>query len=101
MKILFITSVFPEDGYGIADYSFNLVKNLAKKEGALFDISLLTTNRRNIIESCDFCSIYKVMDKWGLREFAKVKELIKEIKPDIIHMLVVPDALYSSVEDPR
>lgn len=97
MKILFLTDDFPPKTFGGAGIvAFNLAKGLKKKG---HDIFVITTVRKKSGEgNIKFKGLYvfriyanyhqrwqAYLSLYNLQTVSKVKKLIKEMKPDIVH----------------
>lgn len=83
MKVVFITSTFPDIKCGVADYAYNLIKSM---KGFGHEFHILTSDDPSIIDKSDFCSIHKRMKLWTIREFPIARKVIDGIKPDIVHI---------------
>ena len=83
MKILFITSVFPRIGGGIADYTLRLIESLRNEK---YELHLLTSDDPRIVEKRDGYKIHARIRGWSMSNFRIVQEVIDDIRPDLIHI---------------
>jgi len=85
LRILFISGTYPPAKCGVGDYTYNLVNTLSSLNDT--EIHVITSSYLGI--SVNNCNpfIYPVIDNWRSARiiFNKLKEIIKSVKPDIIH----------------
>ncbi|MFA6142156.1 MAG: glycosyltransferase family 4 protein [Candidatus Omnitrophota bacterium] len=83
MKVLFITSEFPNIRGGISDYAYKLMESMRDSGN---ELHVLTTDDKAIIDRSDFCRIYKAIKLWTANEYPVIKKIIDDINPDIVHV---------------
>jgi glycosyltransferase involved in cell wall biosynthesis len=83
MKILFITGAYPQMRCGVGDYTSNLVSELEKipgvTPGVLTSVAAAGATDRPI-------NFFPVMDGWGLPALPRVFEILRQFRPDIVHL---------------
>ena len=81
MKICFIVGAFPAMKCGVGDYSYNLIKEIAKSDN---EVSVITSEQAK--NSDENFKIYNVVKKWNFRNLSCIIKQLKEIKPDLVHI---------------
>lgn len=92
MKICFIVGAFPNMKCGIGDYTNILAYELSKR-GA--EISIITSKKGNS-ENLDF-KIYNICEKWDMKDKRNIINLLKDIKPDYVHIQYPSDEYRKNV----
>lgn len=89
MKILFVSGTYTPAKCGVGDYTSLLCRQLASEEG--LEIEVITTKGlgRDIVEF----PVFDIVEEWTFKEHKKIMKLIKERKPEIVH-LQYPTANY-------
>ena len=84
MKILVITGSYPPDKCGVGDYTFHLVKFLSRLPD--LEVGLMTSTYPTEDYLLDNVTILHNLYSWRLRNIFKIKKLIAEYNPNIVHI---------------
>ena len=88
MKIVKISANFPPKRCGIGDYVRLLCENLVhlKKDISFY---IITSANPEVIESgysYERIEVLPVISNWSFEGLFKIRKMIKEISPDIVHI---------------
>lgn len=84
MRVLLIVGSYPPMKCGVGDYSCNLAKSLAANSE--IQVGVLTSVFASQVDQLTGVKIFPVMKTWQLLETPKVKEVIRNWSPDIVHI---------------
>jgi glycosyltransferase involved in cell wall biosynthesis len=82
MRVLLITGSFPPMHCGVGDYTYGLARALSV---AGIKVGVLTS-REGAAPECNDIDLFPVVDAWRLREYPRIRRLLKRWQPDIVHI---------------
>jgi glycosyltransferase involved in cell wall biosynthesis len=85
MRVLFVTGEFPPMQGGVGDYTWALGSVLSRR-GA--DVHVLTSHEAgpSHLVPAGVANVYPDVSAWGWRLASQVRELVSEVKPDVLHI---------------
>lgn len=83
MRVLLVTGSFPPMHCGVGDYTCGLARALAN---AGIKVGVLTSRGGNPAAQCDDIEVLPVVDGWKLREYPRIRRLLRQWRPDIVHI---------------
>ena len=83
MMVLLVTGSFPPDRCGVGAYSAKLYEQL--ESNSEVDVRILTS-KTSQSSSPDDVHVFRVMDRWTLREAPKFLRVLRDLKPDLVHL---------------
>lgn len=86
MKLLFITTNFPDVQCGIGEYSYYLSNELVKDN---FEVFILTSDKKEIRQNKSYKVLPKIK-KWNITALPNILSEIKNIKPDFVCLQYTP-----------
>lgn len=84
MKVLIITGAYPPIKCGVGDYTFHLANALAKIPSV--EVGVITTSTAEEFSVASLVKVLRVIPDWRLRHYPKIKRVISEFHPDIVHI---------------
>ncbi len=84
MRLLMITGTFPPLQDGVGGYTETLVTALSRQPGV--EVGVLTDRAVSVRGPGDPFRLFPVIDEWRAAEFSKVASVVREFRPDLVHI---------------
>jgi len=84
MRLLMISGTFPPMKCGVGEYTETLVTALAREPGV--EVGVLTDCQAAGRAPGDAFRVFPVIEEWKAREFSKVVSVVREFRPDLVHI---------------
>ena len=84
MRLLMITGTFPPMRCGVGEYTETLVRSLTRQPGV--EVGVLTDREASVREPGDPFRVFPVIEEWRAAEFSKVASVVREFRPDLVHI---------------
>jgi len=84
MRVLMITGSYPPMKCGVGSYTKKLATVIA--ECYKVEVTVLTDKRASQASEENGVTVVPIMNGWQLTEFFKIVQLVKHLKPDVVHI---------------
>ena len=84
MKVLIVTGSYPPMRCGVGDYAEHLAQALSRD--VQLEVSVLTSELEPAAPHDQNLEIYRVMPTWHKNSLSRYSEVLRRIRPDIVHI---------------
>ncbi|MHB1097283.1 MAG: glycosyltransferase family 4 protein [Gemmatimonadaceae bacterium] len=84
MRVMLVTGSFPPMKCGVGDYSFNVVRALARDSS--MQVAVLTSRAADVRKAPAGVDLFPIIDRWSIHEAKTAIGVIRRWNPDIVHV---------------